>query len=153
MILEHSQNFISLSYTNVEFLFLNEIVETAFFCNSDDIYEDGKKNKKITHLSQDYTIVDFDQYASSLNQLPGAVNTKNCIVLKTSRIKHGENHIALITSVDCRVKKLLYKDFVVFSDFYNNSFQNKGILACSFHESGKISYLIDIETFLKYLEQ
>ena len=151
--MEHSQNFISLSYNNIDFLLQKDAVDTVFSCTSEDIYEDDNKSKKINFLSQSLFCIDFDKYAMNLHQNIQEVNTKKSIILNSSKIFEGQNQLALITSADCRVKQIDYKDFSFFSDFYSESLSKKGILACSFNEKNYVCYLLDIEAFFKKVEK
>lgn len=148
----HSENFISLLYSNVEFLIQKEAVDTAFSCSEKDILE-TETHKKVNYLSQQINCFDFDKYAILLNQKIDEADTRKCIILNTSNKMNDEGKTALISSADCRVKQISYKDFTLFSDLYSESLKKKGILACSFIEKNFISYLVDIESFLNYLEQ
>lgn len=151
--MEHSENFISLAYSNIDFLVKKDLVKTAFSFSEKDILEDESKIKRVPFLSQQIACIDFDKYVEKMNQNFGCSDLKKCIILECSNILPGENQIALTFSAECKVKKIKYKDFSLFSDFYTNFFEKKGILACSFKEKGFVSYLIDIETFLRYQEQ
>lgn len=151
--MHHDQNFISLSYTNVDFLIPKTDVFTALSCVQSDFTKNEDGEKKIKIASQLLSYIDFDIYAKTINQQMKEVHTKNCIILNCSNLIPNENQIALITCAECRVKQIPYKDFSLFSDFYGELLNKKGILACKFNSDNKLSYLIETETFLKkYLE-
>lgn len=133
------QEFISISYSNIDFLILKDTVKTAFSCTEESISQLSKT-------------IDFDKVALSLNQKIEETDTKKCILLNFSESSEENKQLALITSADCRVKQIKYKDFALFSDFYNECLKKKGILACSFLEDNFVSYLLDIEVFLHHLE-
>lgn len=151
--MEHSQNFISISYSNIDFLIQKDTVETAFSCLDKDFVEDENQIKKINFLSQQLICIDLDDFAINLNQYIENENAKKCIVLNLPDFIEGEERIALISSGDCRVKNIEYKSFSLFSKFYDKLLKTKGILACSFNEENFVSYLIDIELFLHNLER
>lgn len=148
------ENFISIAYTNIDFLIPKKDVLTALSCAKADFIVDETGTKKIKIDSQLLSYINFDRYAEFLNQPLKPVSIKNCIIINSTSLISGEDKIALITSGECRVKQIKFNEFSLFSNFYGTHFNKKGILACKFNSDKTISYLIETETFLqKYLEQ
>ena len=92
------QNFISIAYTNIDFLIPKKDVLTALSCVEADFIADETGTKKIKIDSQLLSYINFDRYAEFLNQPLKPVSIKNCINIKSKSHILGEDQISLNTS-------------------------------------------------------
>lgn len=156
MILPRSESFICLSYSTIEFLVPKKEAITASFCEKSNFLTDEKGNSKIIIDSKILPYVDVDIPIQRLNQEIQKKEIRTCIVITCKGIFEESETFGIVTSSDCKVLDLDLGEFSLFSEKYNSSFQNMGLVACNFdknQEKQKLRYLIDINKFFKKYQE
>lgn len=131
------EKFISISYSQIDFLIPNDYVVSAV----------GVKDVQIGFMHNENSgVFDFDDIATGFKQYPRPTHVKTLIVLKDC----DDNQVSIMTTQECKVCDVPLKDFGVFSDFYADSFKQLGFLACTF-ENNRMRLLVDVPQLIDYM--
>ena len=135
--MQQPEQFISISYPQIDFLIPNEYVVSAV----------GVKDVQVGFMhDQNAGIFDFDDIATGFKQYPRPSHVKTLIVLK----EDDKNQISIVTTQECKVCTIPLKNFRLFSDYYAQGLQQFGILACTF-EGERVRFLMDVKQAIQYM--
>lgn len=135
--MQQPDQFISISYPQIDFLIPNDFVISAV----------GVKDVQVNFMhNQNSGIFDFDDIAAGFNQYPRLTHVKTLIVLRDE----NNNQVSVVTTQECKVCKVDLSDFKLFPDFYSEQFKQFGFLACTFEEK-RMKLLIDIQQTIDYM--
>ena len=134
--MQQLDQFVCIEYPQIDFLIPQKDVLSCV----------GVKDVETSLLQNQHSgIVDFDEIAKKFNQSPRESDIKTMIVLKGE-----EKQLSVITTQECRVFTMNYKDFGLFSDLYSKGFEHFGIFACSF-DSSRMRLLINAKQTIKFM--
>lgn len=151
----HSENFICLSYSTINFLIPKSDVVNAFFCDKANFIRGVDGDSKVVVGSQMLPYIDVDLSAKLLNQTIVENDIKTCVVLNCPGIFKESDTFGIVTSSDCKVQKINLNEFAIFSEQYSNKLSKLGLVACKFNknEPSKINYLINANQFMKKYQE
>jgi len=134
--LQQPEQFICISYSQIDFLIPNEYVVSAV----------GIKDVQLSLMSnQNSSFFDFDDLAIGFHQYARPSHVKTLIVLK-----YEENNISIVTTQECKVCTINYNAFSLFSDFYADALKEFGFLACLF-EDDRMKILLDAKQTIDFM--
>lgn len=142
--MKECSKFVCIAAENINFLIPSSQVITSVYCNGGNYFWDDR----FVFENNTIPFVDFYNDNSNVEYFGDVKYTETALVIKNQDLFNDEKYFAVITSKQCTVLEIEYKDFSLFSKKFENEFKKKGFIACYFNDD-KIYYLVDIEVFIK----
>ena len=133
--MQRPDQFICISYSNIDFLIPNDDIATAV----------GLSDFCTDMIDINSGTYDFDELAADFKQAKRDTTSYTMVILKND----GLNHFSFVTSQECKVCEIPLKNFSLFSSDYSESLKEHGILACICKED-RLQYLLDVKKALEY---
>lgn len=144
-ILKEPNRFVCINANKINYLIPSSKVLSSFYCSADSCFKDGKiiiKNRQLPFVNF------LNNNNSNIEYFGDLSNSSTALIVKNKCLFDNVSEFALITSKECSVIDINYKDFSLFGDFFESILKKIGYIACYYH-SDSIYYLVDIEVFLK----
>lgn len=136
--------FVCISAGKINFLIPSTQIVTSVYCSGDLLFQDGK----FVFENNLLPVIDFYNDNNSNNYCGEVNNTETALVIKNTMLYDDLKSFALVTTKECSVLDIEYKEFSLFSDNFNKELKKIGFVACYFNNNS-VYYLVDIEVFLK----
>lgn len=141
---KESNKFVCIAAEKINFLIPSSQVQTSVYCNGESYFWDDK----FVFENNTIPFIDFYNDNSTVEYFGDVRSSETALILKNEGLFDDSKYFALITSKECSVMNVKYKDFSLFSKKFQEDFKKKGFVACYFYND-KVFYLINIEVFIK----
>lgn len=142
--MKECRKFVCIADEKFNFLIPSSQVITSVYCANRSYFWDDQ------FIFENHTIpfVDFYNDNAKNDIYDNKKYSETALIIKNNKLFDDTDLFALITSKECKVFDIEYKDFSLFSDRIEQKIQKKGFIACYFNNNS-VFYLIDLEDFLK----
>lgn len=152
------KNFISISYSSLDILFPNELIEASMYAGDDktdfSTHVVEYKNEKAVSVLIDAIIISLfscTQEGRAYTALLFSKDLFSCNVAKKwgkFSKKTVSGYFAFLTSGETRVVQLSVSDFSPLRGIVGQIMKKKGLIAVRFTSQGRIQFLADFDRLL-----